>query len=560
MRDEVAVDTAGQHEDPDRIVGCDRVHELFELAHRGHRHQIAREPGERRERDAVSTVERPVRHGCGTYCLAARDASERRTVRAMRMRKLTAIGMLVAIVVLAACGSSSKSSSSAPKPTVATTGGTGAAGSLAPVSTKLGTGVTPTEIKVGVLMIDYDCLANVQDSARPDQKQAFQIFIDDINNKGGINGRKIVPYFETSCPIQDQSSGAACTKLTDDDKVFAVIGVFYNLAGDAQLCYTKRHNTPIVADSLNQGLVNKVPGGMIVTPDIIPERRLDVIMALLKQQNTLTGKKVGTLSDAASKSRVGTVVAPALRDLGVERGTDATLSITGSDTTEAQAQLDSFIERWKGDGTNALILIGAAASSKQFIEKVKKQIPNMTLIADTTSVLDGAARGVEGARHAEPVRRHRHGRGSDRRGTHQDATLHVLSRHLGEGNRPQGSVAAHQGDAAERQDERDLRFGGGRLPVHEFFQHDRQARGAVPECRQLEAGRQQLRTDRRHVDDLRHHPRRQVRRRRHLRPGGVRPVDRRRRRLETRNADSERQHEGQPNLQSPRTLKSPTVR
>ena len=35
-------------------------------------------------------------------------------------------------------------------------------------------------------------------------------------------------------------------------------------------------------------------------------------------------------------------------------------------------------------------MIGAAASSKQFIEKVKKQIPDMTLIADTTSVLDGA--------------------------------------------------------------------------------------------------------------------------------------------------------------------------
>ena len=65
------------------------------------------------------------------------------------------------------------------------------------------------------------------------------------------------------------------------------------------------------------------------------------------------------------------------------------MSISGADTTAAQAQLDSFIEKWKTEHVNALILVGAAASSKQFVEKVKAEIPDMQLVADTTSVEDG---------------------------------------------------------------------------------------------------------------------------------------------------------------------------
>ena len=66
------------------------------------------------------------------------------------------------------------------------------------------------------------------------------------------------------------------------------------------------------------------------------------------------------------------------------------LTISGTDTTAAQAQLDSFIEQWKTEHVNALILVGAAASSKQFVEKVKAAIPDMQLIADTTSVATAA--------------------------------------------------------------------------------------------------------------------------------------------------------------------------
>jgi hypothetical protein len=301
-------------------------------------------------------------------------------VRGRIVRRVRRLALLVALVSLvAACGSGGKTNSSSKgarsKATI-------------PTSTKLGTGVSADAVKLGVLMVDFDCLSGVIDEARPDQEQAYRIYIADINNKGGINGRKIDPVIKTYCPLNLDTELAACTSLTEDNNVFAVVGVFYDPSGDAQLCFSKRHKTIVIADSITQTLVDAGPPGFMLTPNISPERRLNVIMSLLESRHTLDGKTVGTLSSTGNQRRVIDVVAPALKELGVKRGTDATVSITGGDTTDALTQLDSFIERWKGDGTNAVILVGAEVASKQFVEKIKKAIPEMQLVSDTTEILD----------------------------------------------------------------------------------------------------------------------------------------------------------------------------
>ena len=81
----------------------------------------------------------------------------------------------------------------------------------------------------------------------------------------------------------------------------------------------------------------------------------------------------------------------------MQQGSEAVLSISGSDTTAAQTQLDSFIERWKTEHVNALILVGEAVSSKQFVEKIKAAIPDMQLVADTHRGCWTAARTSEKA-------------------------------------------------------------------------------------------------------------------------------------------------------------------
>jgi len=120
----------------------------------------------------------------------------------MTGRKLLGAGLVALVVVsTAACGSSKKANQ---RPTPTTNA----------VSTALGTGVTADAIKIGVMMIDFDCVKQFIDQLRPDQQQAFQIFIDDINAKGGINHRRLEPVFKSYCPINLSSELAACTSLT----------------------------------------------------------------------------------------------------------------------------------------------------------------------------------------------------------------------------------------------------------------------------------------------------------------------------------------------------------
>jgi len=302
----------------------------------------------------------------------------------MRVRRRSRSAVAVLVVLAAACSSSAKLG------TTPESNGAGASTTTTPKDTSLGTGVGATQIKVGVMMIDFSCIEKFVDAVEPEQQRAFQVYFDDINAKGGINGRKLVPVFKTYCPINLATELTACTSLTDDNHVFAAIGTFYDPSGNAQLCFAKDHKTIIIGSPLTQSLIDRGPPGFMLTTDITSERRLRVIMALLKEKHTLAGKKVAVVDVAADRPRVRSVVVPALHDLGVLRGTDATLSVSGADTTAALAQLDSFIEHWKTDGTNALILVGEEVSSKQFVEKIKAAIPGMKLISDTTSVLTGA--------------------------------------------------------------------------------------------------------------------------------------------------------------------------
>lgn len=307
------------------------------------------------------------------------------TRRRARLAAVVALG-----IVAGACGSGGSKGSS----TSGANGGSTKTSSSPGTSAQdksYGTGVTATTVKVGVMLIDYSCIKQFVDSVRVDEPKTWKIYIDYINAHGGVaGGKQIVPDYRTYCPISNAGELAACTQLTDDDKVFAAVGTFYDPTGDAQLCFTKQHHTPIIADSITQSLVDKAPAGSMVSPDISPDRRLRVIMSLLESQHTLNGKTVAVLGETTAKPRIQKVVVPALARMGVKRGSDASLTVSGADTTAAQQQLDSFLERWKSQGVDALVLVGSAASSKQFVEKVRKALPGVLLVADTTAVLDSA--------------------------------------------------------------------------------------------------------------------------------------------------------------------------
>jgi ABC-type branched-subunit amino acid transport system substrate-binding protein len=294
-------------------------------------------------------------------------------------RVMVRVAMATALVVIAAaCGSSSSNSSKGSATTAA--GGT--------LPTALGTGVTATTIKLGVAEPDFTCFSAFVDQIRTNQKQMFQVYVDAINKAGGINGRKLVMDFKLFCPVPGVGVQAAslCTAFTDDDHVFAVVGTLSDFTGETQECITGTHKTVLISYLQDQTWMQKA-AGLLLSPDIARQRRVNVILNLVKKEGTLKGKKIAVLGETDTKSEVGQTVVPGVKALGNKLGTTAILTISGSDTSAAQAQLDSFIERWKSDGVGAIFMVGQQVSSKQFVEKIKKEMPKVQLLADNGEVL-----------------------------------------------------------------------------------------------------------------------------------------------------------------------------
>jgi hypothetical protein len=177
-------------------------------------------------------------------------------------------------------------------------------------SSKLGVGVTPTSVKVGIALADFDCVKSFVDSIRVHQEQVYQAYIDNINAKGGIAGRKIKPVYDSYCPLGSAGPLAVCTKLTDDDKVFAVIGTFVDFSGDAQTCVANQHHRVLMTYNLSQAIMNQSPPGLIIYPGATNERTVKILLQLLNKERALKGKKVAVLGGSAEASTVNKTIVP----------------------------------------------------------------------------------------------------------------------------------------------------------------------------------------------------------------------------------------------------------
>ena len=65
-------------------------------------------------------------------------------------------------------------------------------------------------------------------------RRRTKAIVDDINAHGGIHGRKLDATIVKLNPTSPTQATSACTKLTQDDKVFVAVGFFL---ADSVLCY-----------------------------------------------------------------------------------------------------------------------------------------------------------------------------------------------------------------------------------------------------------------------------------------------------------------------------------
>jgi ABC-type branched-subunit amino acid transport system substrate-binding protein len=232
----------------------------------------------------------------------------------------------------------------------------GAVGRQASGSTN---GVTADEIELGYPIIDFAALKDVGVNIdRGDTQKIFDVLTDQLNADGGINGRKVHVDVEKYSVLNPAEAEAVCTKLTQDEKVFAVIGAFDGVTQSADKCVTD-HKTFLIGGSPDVATAKKTPW---ISQTASQERQARVFVQLMAKQGILKGKTIGISTDPTQEQITKKVIVPALKKAGFPAKVVVVDDGPPGDTAAADANWDVFAEKFKSAGVNHVILVGTEAA------------------------------------------------------------------------------------------------------------------------------------------------------------------------------------------------------
>jgi hypothetical protein len=112
-------------------------------------------------------------------------------------------------------------------------------------------GVTRSSINVVFPIASLNSLAGqvgfAEDAEFGEQTKAITLFVKQINDTGGINGRRINPIIVTFDPTNEASMRALCKEWTEGSPAtFAVLDGLGDWTGDNELCITQEGHTPFI--------------------------------------------------------------------------------------------------------------------------------------------------------------------------------------------------------------------------------------------------------------------------------------------------------------------------
>jgi hypothetical protein len=290
-------------------------------------------------------------------------------------------GVIVAIVA---------SSSSGPASTPA--GGQGISVSQASTSTR---GVSATEINVVFPIANLNNLSNTEgfagDPEDTEQVDAINLYVKEINDNGGINGRKIHATIVSIDPTNDAEMRAQCKDWTEGTPAaFAVVDGLGTWSGDNQLCITQEGQTPFIGawTTVTDWTAMGAPYLWWTGPD-----QASVLAALVSwgESAGLLSKsiKVGVVSSSQPDDTLALnkYLLPDLAKLGITPVLE-TMDANPADSATTASQAPLVVQRLKAAGVQSLIpLIPFNAWFPELQAQTQQQYFPKLLLSDYASTI-----------------------------------------------------------------------------------------------------------------------------------------------------------------------------
>ncbi|MDT3439180.1 ABC transporter substrate-binding protein [Pseudofrankia sp. BMG5.37] len=219
-------------------------------------------------------------------------------------------------------------------------------------------GVTADSIKIGFVYPDLEKVKQFVDVDHGDYQAVFNALVDKVNKDGGINGRRIVPVFGAVDVISPTGAQETCVKLTEDEKVFAVIG---SLNANDVTCYVQTHKTLVVGGDLTAERYAKAQAPWF--SDLRGGDELGQGLQLYIDKGDLTGKKLAVVAYRDDQPTLDKVVLPALKAKNIPITETGVLDADITDAAAVSSQFNVFIQKFQSAGVDTVLLVGGSQTN-----------------------------------------------------------------------------------------------------------------------------------------------------------------------------------------------------
>jgi ABC-type branched-subunit amino acid transport system substrate-binding protein len=257
-------------------------------------------------------------------------------------------------------------------------------------------GVTATTIKIGVVTTNTAGLQSVKGLNLGDNQAEAQAAINWVNGNGGVDGRRIVPFylvFNATSDNWENDYQSLCTSATEDHHVFAVISATIAYSKTFAACLAA-HNTPLVNSAggvqdrvlLNElGDYSYTPGSFVLDRLVPP-----YLQGLHSSGFFAPGSKLGLIRvDDDPFTRVtDNILRPMLSAWGLSLAAEADVNAQQSLGTTS-SQMPNIVLRFQQAGVNRVLFLDNGTLAISFVLAASSQgyTPRLGLNSMTNPIL-----------------------------------------------------------------------------------------------------------------------------------------------------------------------------
>jgi hypothetical protein len=247
-------------------------------------------------------------------------------------------------------------------------------------------GVSKTAINVVFPVVNLQALSSqlgfAGDVEYTEQGKAITLFVNQINNSGGINGRKINPIITFFDPTSESNMRSLCKDWTEGSPAaFAVLDGVGDWSGDNQLCITQEGHTPFLGQWTTVSNYTQAGSPYLWWTGPDDASILQATVTWGKSAGLIGGsKKVGIIAGdrASDQAALNQYLLPDLKKIGVTPVVETiAANPSASATTNSDAPL--IVEKLKAAGVtsvlplmpfNAFLPVLSAETSQKYFPKL----------------------------------------------------------------------------------------------------------------------------------------------------------------------------------------------